>query len=300
MSIRLDPNLLPSLLNALQEAHQNESTASEEVSTGRSVNQLSDNPAAAAALVGNTNQASQDDQYIQNAGALQNKLQTADSALDSVVTALNRAISLGTEGANGTLNPGDRQAIAGEVQGLITQTLSLANTSYQGRYLFSGTAVNTQPFVQNPTTGAVTYAGNTDTTSVELSNGNSLSVNLPGSQIFQNAAGSAFQSLQDLNTALLAGNTAAIGTAVTEVQSALTQVSANQVFYGNGLSQIGSTENFLNQDKLNLSSQANTLVGVDPATAASDFSQSQTAQQALLDATAKVLSLPTLFNYLAP
>jgi len=300
MSIRLDPNLLPSLLSSLQQADQNETTASEEVSTGRSVNQLSDNPAAAAALVGNTNQASEDDQYIQNAGTLQDKLQTADSALDSVVTALTRAVSLGTEGANGTLNPGDRQAIAGEVQGLITQTLSLANTTYQGTYLFSGTAVNTQPFVQNAATGAVTYAGNTDTTSVELSNGNSVSVNLPGSQIFQNAAGSAFQSLQDLNTALLAGNTAAIGTAVTEVQSALTQVSANQVFYGNGLSQISSTETFLNQDKLNLSTQANTLVGVDPATAASDFSESQTAQQSLLDATAKVLSLPTLFNYLAP
>jgi len=87
---------------------------------------------------------------------------------------------------------------------------------------------------------------------------------------------------------------------VTEVQSALTQVSANQVFYGNGLNQISSTETFLNQDKLNLSTQANTLVGVDPATAASDFSESQTAQQSLLDATAKVLSLPTLFNYLAP
>ena len=300
MSIRLDPNLLPSLLSSLQQADQNETTASEEVSTGRSVNQLSDNPAAAAALVGNTNQASEDDQYIQNAGTLQDKLQTADSALDSVVTALTRAVSLGTEGANGTLNPGDRQAIAGEVQGLITQTLSLANTTYQGTYLFSGTAVNTQPFVQNAATGAVTYAGNTDTTSVELSNGNSVSVNLPGSQIFQNAAGSAFQSLQDLNTALLAGNTAAIGTAVTEVQSALTQVSANQVFYGNGLSQISSTETFLNQDKLNLSTQANTLVGADPATAASDFSESQTAQQSLLDATAKVLSLPTLFNYLAP
>src|SRR5271168_2491573 len=300
MSIRLDPDVLPNLLVALQQANQNETTASQQVATGRGVNQLSDNPAAEAELVGNANQSSEDDQYLQNAGTLQAKFQVADSTLNDVVTALTRAISIGTEGANGTLNAGDRQAIASEVQGLITQTLGLANTSYQGTYLFSGTAVNTQPFVQNATTGAVTYAGNTDTTSVELSNGNSVNVNLPGSQIFQNAAGSAFQSLQDLNTALLAGKTTAIGTAVTEVQSALTQVSANQVFYGNGLSQISSTETFLNQDKLNLSTEANTLVGVDPATAASDFSESQTAQQSLLDATAKVLSLPTLFNYLAP
>lgn len=300
MSIRLDPNPLPNLLASLQQANQNEATASLQLASGRSVNQLSDNPGAAAQLVGNANQSSEDDQYIQNAAALQAKLQTADSTLNSVVTALTRAISIGTEGANGTLNSGNRQAIAGEVQGLITQTLSLANTTYQGTYIFAGTAVNTQPFVQNATTGAVTYAGNNNSASVELSNGNSVSTNLPGAQIFQNGGGSAFQSLQDLNSALLSGDTTSIGAAVVEVQSALTQVSAQQVFYGNGLNQINATDNFLNQDKLNLSSQENTLVGVDPATAASNFSQSQTAQQSLLDATAKVLSLPTLFNFIAP
>jgi flagellar hook-associated protein 3 FlgL len=300
MSIRLDPDVLPNLLVALQQANQNETTASEQVATGRAVNQLSDNPAAEAELVANANQSAEDDQYLQNAGTLQAKFQVADSTLDDVVTALTRAISIGTEGANGTLNAGDRQAIASEVQGLITQTLGLANTTYQGTYIFAGTAVNTQPFVQNATTGVVTYAGNNDTTSVELSNGNSIGANLPGAQLFQNPAGSAFQSLQDLNTALLSGNESSIGTAVVEVQSALTQVSTNQVFYGNALNQISSTDSFLNQDQLNLSSQENTLVGIDPATAASDFSESQTAQQSLLDATAKVLGLPNLFNYLAP
>jgi flagellar hook-associated protein 3 FlgL len=298
MSIRLNPDPLPNLLTALQQANQNENTASVELSTGRRVNQLSDDPAAAAELVGNSNQSSQDDQYLQNAGSLQAKFQVADSTLSNVVTALTRAISIGTEGANGTVNAGDRQAIAGEVQGLITQTLSLANTTFQGAYIFAGTAVNTQPFVQNAATGTVAYAGNLDSTAVELSNGNSIAANLPGTQLFQNASGSAFQSLQDLNTALLSGN--GIGAAVVEVQNALTQVSTNQTFYGNALNQISATDNFLNQDKLNLSSQENTLVGIDPATAASNFSQGQVAQQALLDATAKQLSLPNLFNFLAP
>jgi flagellar hook-associated protein 3 FlgL len=298
MSIRLNPDLLPSLLTSIQQTLQSETTASEELATGRSVNQLSDNPAAAAALVFNSNQASSDDQYTQNAGTLQARFQTADATLSNVVTVLTRAISIGTEGANGTVNTADRQAIAGEVQGLISQTLSLANTTYQGAYLFAGTAVNTQPFVQDPATGTVTYNGNTNTTSVQIANGVQIGGNLSGSQLFQNASGSVFSSLQDLYNALQSGTGNSIGAAVSEVQDALTQVSTNQVFYGNALNQISQSDNFLNQDQLDLSSQANTLEGADPAAAATDFSQAQVANQAVLSATAKVLNLPTLLDYL--
>jgi len=46
-----------------------------------------------------------------------------------------------------------------------------------------------------------------------------------------------------------------IAAAVTQVQDALTQVNAQRVFYGNALNQITLSENFVNQDKVNLSSQ---------------------------------------------
>jgi len=296
MSIRLDPDLLPSLLADIQLSLQNESAASEQLSTGQAVNQLSDNPGAAATLVGNANQTAADDQYVQNDATLQGKFQVADAALGSVVTALDTAISLGTEGASGTLNATDRAAIAAQVQGLITQTLGLANTTYQGAYLFSGTAVNTQPFVQDAATGTVAYVGNAGSTTVQISNGDSVGANVSGSQLFQNASGNVFGALQDLNTSLVSG--AGISAAVTELQTALTQVSTNQVFYNNGLSQLTAAESYLSQDKLDLSTQVTSLVGADPVAAASAFSQSQIAEQSVLAATAKVLSLPTLFTYL--
>ena len=206
MPIRLDPNPLPDLLVAIQQDQANLNTATQQLSTGRNVNQLSDNPAAVAALVGNHNQARQDDQFLQNISSLQSRLQVSDSALSNVVTALNRALSIGTEGANGTLNTADRQAVATEVQGLTSQLLSLANTTYQGTYLFSGTAVATQPFTLNTATNAVTYGGNANTTSVQISTGNSINTSVPGSQLFTNAAGSAFGALQDLYTSLISGN----------------------------------------------------------------------------------------------
>lgn len=294
--IRLNPNLLPDLLASIEQSKFNENQATEQLASGLAVNAPSDNPAAVAALIGNHNQTSQDDQYLQNIGNLQSRFQVADSALSNVVTALTRAISLGTEGANGTLNAADRKAIAGEVQGLITQTVSLANTANQGTYIFAGTAVTTQPFTLNPATNAVTYSGNSSVNSVQLSNGNSINTNLPGNQLFQNTSGDVFSALQNLNSALLSGNN--IGAAVTQVQSALTAVSTQRVFYGNQLNEISLSEKFLNQEKVNLSSQENTLVGVDPAKAASNLVQAQVANQSVIAATSRVLGLPTLLDFL--
>src|SRR5262249_10464549 len=171
MPIRINPDILPGLLASIQQTEQNMTTATQQLSSGRRVNQLSDDPAAVAALVTNHTQASQDDQFLSDISGLQNRLQVADSTISNVVTVLTRAISIGTEAANGTLNQSDRQAVAGEVQGLTNQLLGLANTQYQGNYIFSGTKVTTQPFTLNGATNTVSYNGNSNSTSVALSNG---------------------------------------------------------------------------------------------------------------------------------
>ncbi len=295
MAIRLNPDLLPGLLESIQQSKQSLTTSTEQLASGRSVNQLSDDPVAAA-LVQNHDQAAADGQFLQNLSTLQSKYQVADSTLGNVVQALTRALSLGVEGANGTLTAANRQAIAGEVQGLLNQTVSLANTSYQGAFLFAGTKVSTQPFTLDTTANTVTYNGNSATTSVQLSDGNSINANLPGDQLFQNGSGSVTGALQDLYSALTTSTN--IPASVTEVQNALNQVNQQRVFYGNNLNQISLSESFLNQDKLNLSQQENGLVGADLATVATNFAQAQVANQATLNATARVLGLPTLLDFL--
>ncbi len=296
MSVRLNPNVLPDLLAAIQQSTQNQDIASQELATGRRVNQLSDDPAAAADLVANHDQSNTDDQYLQNLGSLQSKFQTADSALSNVVTVLNRALTLGTEGANGTLTPANRQSIVVEVQGLLSQLVNLGNTSYQGTYLFSGTAVNTVPFEYDSSTNTVTYSGNSGQTSLTLDNNNTIPGNVSGDRLLQNPSGSAFGALQDLVSALQSGN--GIGSAVTDVQNAISQVGANRVVYDNGLNQINLSESFLNQDKIDLSTQENTLVGIDAAKATSDFAQASISNTAILTATSRILNMPNLLSLL--
>jgi flagellar hook-associated protein 3 FlgL len=297
MSIRVNPDTTPDLLASIEQAQRNQQTAIEQLSSGRSVNNLSDNPAAAAALVGNNALSSENDQFLTNVSDVQGKLQVADSALSNATSVLTTAITVGTEGANGTMSAADRQALAQQVQGLQQQMLGLANTSYQGVYVFAGTNVSAPPFVQNSgSPSGVQYNGNSSVTSVQVGEGQSVQANVPGDQLFLNSSGNALGALNDLATALASGN--GIDAANTEVQQAFSQLSTQRVTVGNSLSQLQSSQNFLNQEQVNLSTQQNQLVGADLTAVVANESQAQVDLQAALSATGQVLSLPTLLSYL--
>lgn len=296
--MRVNPNFAPNILNDVWQAQSAEQTAMIELSTGRRVNLPSDDPVAFAADISNQAEQGQVDQYLQNTTSLEGLFQTADSTLSSVVSSLNQAISLGTEGANGTQSLQDEQVLAQQVQAIQAQMVQLANTSYQGNYIFAGTATTTKPFALDPTQASgVDYNGNSGTNSVEIADGRSIQTNVPGSQIFLGGGGNVMQSLQQLVTALNSGDTTAIGAATTAVSTSLSYVSQQRVFYGSAVQALTSNQSFLQQEQVNLQSQDTTLVGANMAEAATDLAQASTAHDAALAALAKVI--PTsLLDYL--
>jgi len=296
--MRVNPNIAPDLLNNLNQIELQQQQAEIQLSSGRRVNMPSDDPAAATADVENQAEQSSTDQYLQNTSSLEGLLQTADSTLSSVVTSLNQAVSLGTQGANGDLSASDRQSIVQQVQGIQSSILQLANVSYQGSYIFGGTATTAPPYALDATQAdGVVYNGNTGTNNVQIADGRSIQTNVPGSQIFQGAGGDIFGALQQLVTALQSGNTTNIGTATTQVSTALNYLSDQRVFYGNAINQLNSNQSFLQQEQVNLQSEDNTLVGANMAQVATNLAQTQTAQSAALAALAKVIP-ESLLDYL--
>ena len=297
MSVRINPDPAPDLLAAIALNRQAQSTALQQISTGRIVNRISDNPAAASQDVLNHVQSNQDDQFLQNISFLQSQAASTDSTLSSVVQALTQAISLGTEGANGTLSDANRQAVAEQVSGIRDQVLGLANQTFQGNYLFAGTATSTQPFVLDATQpDGVKYNGNTNVNSVQISSGQTIQINLPGSQIFTNPAGDVLGALNGLITALQTNT--GLPAANANLDQAFTQFTTQRVFYGNALKQLQSSQASLNSDKLQLATQENSLVGVDLATSITNLEQASTATNAILTATNQILSTLNLLNFL--
>jgi flagellar hook-associated protein 3 FlgL len=294
--MRINPNPLPDLLAALAQNQQEINTDLEEIASGQSVNSPSDNPAAAALLVQNANQTAQADQYQRSISSVQGELQNADSTLSSVVTALQRAISLGTEGANGTVNASDRQAIAVEVQGIQSQLVNLANLSYQGSFVFAGTATQTAPYVLDASSpSGVDYVGNSEVNNITVGNDFTVQTNLPGSQLFSNPGNNMFQAIQDLINNLQSGNN--IAAAVGEVSSAYNYINGQRVFYGNAVNQLNSQNTYLNTQTTQLAQQQNTLGGADLSKVISDLESEQVSRQATLAAIGQTQQT-NLFNYI--
>jgi len=237
------------------------------------------------------------DQFLRSISSVTSELQTADSALNSCVTTLQRAISLGIEGANGTLSQQDRDALASEVKGISDQVLGIANLSFNGHFLFAGTADSQQPYVLDPNApGGVAYQGNDFTNQIEVEQGHTVAMNLPGSKLFSAAGANVFQALSDLSDALSSGT--AIDTATESVRTAFDQLTSSRVFYGSTVSQLDSDQIFLQSEKLQLQQNSNDNVGVDMNVAATNLVNAENARNSALAAVAQAGNL-SLLDYLS-
>ncbi|MCH8267770.1 MAG: flagellar hook-associated protein FlgL [Acidobacteria bacterium] len=298
MAIRIIPDTTGNFLAALYQLNSQREKGLQEIASGRRVNTLSDDPSAAALSVQNRMESGETDQFLRNMSGLRAQLQVADTTMNEVVLALTRAITLGVQGANGVLSADNRLAVAQEVRGIQQQLVGLANVTFQGNYIFSGTAVTTQPFVfDGAEPSGVRYDGNTVVNSVEIATGQTLSVQLPGSQIFSDPAADVLQAIQDLITALESGTSTDVANATSQVESAFDHVNTERAFFGTTLNRLEATESFLNRERIELSWQENDLVGADLAATITNLAQRETARNALLATTARIAQL-NLFDFL--
>lgn len=298
--MRVNTNITPDIVNDLQQSQTTLNTLLQEVATGKSVSQPSDNPTASAQMVQNTLETANVDQYTQNVSSALTQVQQASSVLSSVASSLTQAVSLGTEGANGTNSSTSLAALAQQVKSILATVVSQANSSLEGSYLFGGTASGTQPYTADSSSPTgYTYNGNGDTNSVAVGDDTDVQVNLPGNQIFSGSSNSVIGALSSLVTALQSGTSSQIASATTAVDSAVSVVSQAQGFYSNAESQLNSQETYLQQDTVTLSTQENNLIGANESTVATELSQAETDNNAALAAAAKVLP-NTLLSYLVP
>jgi flagellar hook-associated protein 3 FlgL len=294
--MRVNPNPYPDLLNDIAQAQQQIQTDEQQIASGQTISVPSDDPSGAAILVQNAFQTSQADQFERSIGSVQGEMENADSALNSVVSSLQQAITLGTEGANGTVNSSDRAAIATQVEGIQSQLLSLANLTYQGSYVFAGTASTTQPYVLDPSSfSGVGYQGNSGVNTVTLGNDFSLQTNLPGPELFSASGTDMFQSIQDLITSLQSGT--GIGTAVNEVSASMNSIDSQRVFYGNALNELNSQQTYLNSQTTQLSQEQNTVDGADLPNVISNLTNEQVSLEATLESIGQTSQID-LFDYL--
>jgi flagellar hook-associated protein 3 FlgL len=284
--MRVDPNYITNLTASLDASTNAENTLTSELSSGLRVSSLQDDPVAVeqAALLGSS--IARDDTFVQTASGVASSMQVADTTLGEAVTQITSAISLAVEGNDGALNASNASTIAQQLSGIRDQVLSLANTSYQGQYLFSGSQGSVQPFTLDNTTvpASVTYSGDTSLQSVQTPSGQQIQVNLPGSSVFGTGSsgvlGALNQLIADFSSGTPASATVTADTAA--LTGALTNLSGQRATLDSSLSQLQSTSTYVQTQESQLSVAQSSLVSADPATVATQLSSAETQHQALL------------------
>jgi flagellar hook-associated protein 3 FlgL len=300
--MRVDPSYINNLVSALDQAQGNEQQFSSELSSGVSVTSLSSNPVAAGENVLLLNQIQEDDSYSSTTSQVTGQLQVADSALGSVVTQLTQAISLATSANNGTMNTSQVNAVGSQLQGILGEVIQMANTSYQGQFIFAGTATSTQPFDSAGNYTVTAAEGGQTVNFLTTPSNQKIQLNVPGSQIFTGNGNSSVSVMDALN-ALIADYS---GTTVDEAQatadtntlnSALNFVSEQRVTIDNSINQVSASSSAATSEALQLTSAQTNLMQADVGQVSTQLSTSETQATALEDTIAQ-LGSGSLFDKL--
>jgi len=287
------------LVGQIQNLGTTQSTLQDEISTGLSFTNPSDDPSAMESTLNLISENRQVSQYGANAATALQISQASYSGLSQLKTLSDTVSELATEASNGTDSATQLQDYATEVNQYIEQAVQLGNSQFEGNYLYAGTAVTQPPFtVTRDSTGqitAVAYAGNSDSAEIPISTSSSVTATTSGT-VNQGLA-SFMNQLIALRTALQNNDDTGVQTAQTGISTAedsLISAAAESAAVQSGIEAEQNQQTALGQ---NLDTIISGDTSADVATTDVKLTQAETAYQAVLESSARIMET-TLLNYL--
>ena len=271
-----------------------------QISTGRKISSASDDPAKTSQILDYRADIERLAQISTNLGQVKGEAESADKAISSAITLIERARVIAVQGANATMGASERGTMAVEVQGLLERLVVVADTTFNGRRLFSGDSDQASPFTLDPAsaTGVSAYAGSAATRRIEHPSGGTFRVALSGDELFNNPSGnSVFQAVNQLRTALLANDQTAIASAVQALRDAGDHLNAGLSFYGSMESTVSAAISTTQEQILTCRTALSSLEDTDITEAILELTEVQTQREAALASRAQ-LPRTTLFDYL--
>ena len=182
-------------------ARQSElSHTEQQLATGRRVLTPSDDPAAAVQILDITEDLALIDQYQSNSSLAQGQLALEDTVLADVDNLLIRASELVLQANNATQSPESRAIIATEVDALVDQLMSLANTrDAGGEYIFAGFQAQSEPFARG--SGEFAYNGDDGQRFLQLGSSAQVAVRDSGFDVFMSIPSGNGSFVADLGAA---------------------------------------------------------------------------------------------------
>ena len=162
-----------------------------QLSSGTRLNSLSDDPAAVERSLALRSELRNIEQFQKNLSDGAGWLELSEATLGELETMFVEVRGLAVQGATSTYNASQRNAIADQVDQFLEHGLSLSETRFRGRYIFSGTQTGDVPYLPQRDAGGqimdvVARGDSSGSIEREVSDGIVMQVNIPGRDIFEN------------------------------------------------------------------------------------------------------------------
>jgi flagellar hook-associated protein 3 FlgL len=294
-----DVSLSQAITTQLGQQEASIANLEEQVSSGKSLNQPSDNPAAVTQVLQLSSEASQLTSWQANSQIATSWLGMGNNAVNSALSDMQSARTLLLQALNqGTQSATTYQAIASQLQGINANLLDTANTQYEGRPIFAGTSASPQAY-----DNAGNYLGNSDSPTVIVGSGpgagQAVNLSVPGPSMFGTGGGSVFATLSTVIGQLASGSPTA-----TQLNAALTALDANistaeqaSAVLGNASDAVTSTSAALTTQLTAVQDGQSSLEDVNIATVTTQLDSEMTNYQAAMWAASQAIP-ETLVKFL--
>jgi flagellar hook-associated protein 3 FlgL len=279
-------------------------TLQDKVSTGKNFLASSDDPVGASMSLSLRSGLRAIESYQNTSAIVKDWMSASDFAFGHADDAATRAMSLVTAGLNDTLDGTARGISLGtEMDGLINQVLSLANTQQKGQYIFSGYKVDVQPFdvvydaaYNDPVSGhyRVNYNGDAGIMQRNVNPGQKIAMNVDGNGAFTGLIKSLIQAREALN----ANDTTTLRTALGGIQSNADILNQYRTSNGARMRQTDLVVDYLDQAKVEASSLLSKKEDIDMAEGITLLHAQETTYQAVLEVSQRTISTMNLFDYM--
>ena len=287
-----DSIITRNLMDAMSRSRDNMATIQQEMATGKRISKPSVDPQGYLKSRRFTETIEQNTQFISN---IENARAWMENSLQILTTLEDKVTSvreIGIQSAD-MANANVRDALANRLEGIISDTVSLANEKYMDKYIFGGSLTKgDDPFTYDGT--AVTYAGNSDKITRRIAENQNMEINLPGQDLADTGL---FDNMIALRDALIANDGVAIQTALGDIEDTEKQLLNISSAQGSLMGQLDLTEQRLNTANINLQSNLSQTEDTDLMEAIVRYNREELAYKAALETTSGTLRL-NLLDYL--
>lgn len=301
------------MINQIMQSQNKLMELQQQISTGNKINNIYDSPIDNNAILSLNSQLVKIESYYSTIDNTKTQLNVQDATFSTVIDKLNRINELTVLAANSASGTTSLDAAKDEINQLIDSVIDLANTQYNGQYIFSGAKIETPAYTKDED-GNIVYNGtpSTDPTyqrKVEISDGVKIAVNAPGDTVFgsysydeatdTSTGEGLFKTLGDLSRMLEQDppDYDAIRGQLDGIQSGIQHVSEVQSVYSSYVSRLDMTKSTLGDIELAATEQRQSIVELDIPSAISELINQNYAYQASMQ-TFTMLSNNSLLNYM--